>query len=250
MCLLLTALALAIGTTIGSLRGQSQNEPPSAKKAAATPMQEEIMTRKQREHSKLYKSSSHGRRKLRDYPDGIEKILPPPWYEDSDGNAPTSTEELLKAVVCNADAVVVGVINSKSSQFTADGNSIFTDYDMTVEEVLKDNPNAHIELSSNLVITRHGGAIELNGKIFRVLDQSFMPLAVGGKYLLSVRFIPGTGAYQALNSESSFELKQNNVSRLTRRPSYYPFSYEDNPHAFVAQVRTAIGSCEKAGGAK
>jgi hypothetical protein len=239
-----------MAATVLAYHQKSQQEPSASTKEEATLIQEGVLTEKQKEHSKLYKQNYRGRRRLRDYPKGVEKSYPPPWDGDLNRSVPKSTEEFLKTAACAADAVVVGSVSSKSSQFTEDGYSIFTDYEMTIEEVIKDNASAHIQPNSNITITRHGGAVEFNGKTFRVSDQSFEPLEIGGKYLLFLKFVPATGAYQALDSESSFDLKQNKVKKLTKYPTPYPFNYENDAAAFAAQVRAVAGNCVKAGATK
>lgn len=245
--LMFLATLAIMAATIFAYDKKSQQNPSASKKEEATLIQEGGLTEQQKEHSKLHKQNYQSRRKLRDYPKGVEKSYPPPWDRDLNNNAPKSIEAFLKTAACAADAVVVGSVSSKSSQFTEDGYSIFTDYEMTVEEVIKDNNSGHIRQNSNIVITRHGGAVEFNRKIFRVSDQSFEPFEIGGKYLLFLKFVPATGAYRALNSESSFELKQNKVKRLTKSSILYPFNYGDDAVAFASQIRADAINCAKAG---
>jgi hypothetical protein len=63
-----------------------------------------VLTEKQKEHSKLHKQNYHGRRRLRDYPTGIQKTYPPSWDEDLKESLPTTIEELFKTAACSADA--------------------------------------------------------------------------------------------------------------------------------------------------
>jgi hypothetical protein len=71
-----------------------------------------------------------------------------------------------------------------------------------------------------------------------VTDKSFKPLKVEHKYLVFLRFIPATRAFQQLNSKSAFELSQNRVNKLTAEEFLFPFvSAETNPVALVAHVR-------------
>jgi hypothetical protein len=244
--LLLLAITMsAIGLVVMS--GQTQRH---SKKEDATPVQE--LTGKQRQHSKLYDKSIRSRKKLSDSPSNVELIIKSPWVEDVNDNPSISTETFLKTATCDAQAVVIGQVKNKTSVLTEDGRFVFTDYELQVEETLRDNPDAPIQPESMLTISRPGGAVELNGKIFHVTDESFEPLEVNGRYLLLLRFIPTTGAYQAVNSHASFELKDNNVTRLTKQPLPYSFVYEENAAAFVAYVRAAADKCRDArvGGAK
>ena len=239
----LAALMIALGTLIIITRGQDQTDRPSSKAPDVTPIREGVMTETQRRHSKLYENRRN--RKLRDLPSPVDLVVSTPWGSSPEENIPRTLDEFLRVSVCSADAVVVGIVKNKSSQLTDEGTFIFTDSEMTVEEILKNNSSANIQPRDDVLLTRPGGAVELNGKILRVTDRSFKPLEVEHKYLVFLRFIPATGAYQQLNSKSAFELSQNRVNKLTEEEFLFPFvSDETNPIALVAQVRAVAINCK------
>ncbi|HBB94333.1 MAG TPA: hypothetical protein DC054_02990 [Blastocatellia bacterium] len=246
--LLLLAITMsAIGLV--AMSGQTQRPTTPTKKEDATPQQE--ITERQRQHSKLYDKSIRSRKKLSDSPGDLQLNITAPWVEAVNDSPSTSTEEFLRTATCEAQAIVIGRVKNKTSMLTEDGRFVFTDYELQVEETLRDNRDAPIQPESVLIISRPGGAVELDGKTFRVTDDSFEPMEANGRYLLLLRFIPTTGAYQAINSHGSFELKDNKVHRLTTQPLPYLFSYEENAAAFVAQVHSAANKCRgaKVGGA-
>jgi hypothetical protein len=246
--LLLTITMAAIG--LFAMSGQTQRPKAPTKNDDATPVRE--LTVKQRQHSKLYDKSPRSGKPLSDSPSDLNLTITTSWVEVPGDSPSTSTETFLKAATCEAQAIVIGHVQDKTSLLTEDGRFVFTDYQLQVDEVIKDNPEAPIGLGSVATISRPGGAVELNGKAFRLLDKAYQPMEVNGRYLLLLRIIPSTGAYQALNSNASFELKDNKVGRLTKGVLPYSFSYDENAAAFVAQVHYAADRCggSKVGGSK
>jgi hypothetical protein len=247
--LLLALLILTVITTLSAFKGQSRKT-AQQDKDDPTPIQEGVMTEKQREHGKLYPQSPRGK-KLSDYPNGIDIVIGLPLPEKSTSNRMASSFEFLQRMACDADAVVLGVIGNKSSQLTEKGDFIFTDYGLRVEEVLKNNPAASIQSSDTITVTRPGGAVSLNGQIYRVKDKSFRNLQPGKTYLLFLDFLSSTGAYEPINSEGSFLIGKSAVFRLTDEPPPYTLENEKAAAAFINQVRAASANCsKKEGGAK
>ncbi len=214
-------------------------------KEVGMPVQEGVMTEQQRKHSKLYKEYSMGQRRIPDelgsgQPGILIKVHSPLAFSDK---IPSSFESILQKLACDADAVVIGVAKNKASQLTENRDFLFTDYEISIQEVLKDNPAQHAVTDGELTVTRPGGAIQLNGKTVEAIDASFQPLKVGKRYLLFLRFIPTTGTYKAVNSLSSYQLDDRKVSRLTEQILQLDKDIDD-PTSFIASVRTAVaGGC-------
>jgi hypothetical protein len=215
--------------------------------------QESVMTEKQKEHSKLYgqyyKKSANKklsdittRKANRDVKEDVNIIIGPPTpvlSPTGNSNAPA-----LENLICPADAVVIGTVKSKASHLTADGYFVFTDYEITVEDVLKDNAAARILLSSDITVTRPGGRVYVDGRNISALDKSFLPLEEGGRYLLFLRFIPQTGAYQAISNEGSFQLRGQQIVSLTEKQSSNKPTDEGNVPSFINNIRAvAAGGC-------
>jgi len=192
-------------STNKSINGREQSE-------EATPIQEGVLTPTQKVHRKLFK---HPGPKLLDIAakraGDIEVQVDSGYVIRLPESAPKPP--VLQSAVCNADAVVVGTLNKKSSQLTEDGNFIFTDYEMTVEEIIKNNPSAAIQVNNNITITRDGGAVQINGRVFRAKREDFKPTPVGNRYLFFLKFIPDTGSYLAYGN-GSFQLDENKILSL------------------------------------
>lgn len=250
LVLLVVVSVLAVSTVIATLRVQGQKASLS-KKEAATPVQDGVVSEKQKQHRQLYKEYK-GIGKLqelsnREAKNGNDELTvalisgPPELSPQGQSAVPVKVLEKLAA---EADAVVVGVVTGKASQLTENGSFIFTDYDMTVEEVLKDNRAEHVEPQTSLTVTRPGGKVALNGRAVTAIDRSFKRLAIGGRYLLFLRYIPTTGAYQAVNDKGGFEIDNNKVAALTEMPGAV-FSHEQDASSFINEIRMAISASER-----
>lgn len=201
LLVLVVASLAVIGGIFAQERIHSKEDP--------TTIQLGVMTEKQKEHSKLYKRYSTGRRL--DVPpvqqggeenQNSEVHVEPPIQVVSETPYSRSFDDFLREQTCEADAVVLVKVADKSSQLTEDRNFIFTDYTVTVEDVLKDNPKDRLELKSGRVITSPGGAVRINGRVARATDASFQWLEIGREYFLFLKYVPSTGAYQPLRMGS------------------------------------------------
>lgn len=206
-----------------------------------------IPTQIQKEHRKLYKEYRRDR-KLPDIAatatsnlevrEGVgQKIFQP--------NSPRfDFQTFINNLACDADAVIVGVIKSKSSQLTEDENFIFTDYQLLVQDVLKNNIAAPIQNNTSIIITRPGGTVQINGRNVTAVDESFNPLDIEGRYLLFLRFIPNTGSYKASISTGSYQLKNNKTIKLTEESLPSELETGHDAGAFVNDIRRTItGIC-------
>ena len=144
------------------------------------------------------------------------------------------------SAVCNADAVVTGTINSKSAQLTEEENFIFTDYQFSVEEVLKNNALAPIEVGSAITSTRDGGAVKLNNRTLRAKREDFDPPMVGQRYLVFLKFIRETDAY-LMYGNGVFQLDGSKVIALgsASREVLLNEGSKDS-FSFLAEIRSFV----------
>jgi hypothetical protein len=243
LVLVVSGLAYAAVTT----RLQKDAKANTQRRAdGATPVDKVVKTEKQKIHAKLYKEySKDGRKSLRalassapagevggDVMPGTPVLTPGPTAFD--------LNEFLKGAVRDADAVVVGSVKSKTSLFNEPETFIFTDYQLGIEEVLKNNPASPINLSDEITVTRPGGAVVLdNGRLVRVGDRNLRPLAVDGRYVIFLKYIPETGAYSAFNNRGAFRLLDGRFYKLTDEQLPKELSGGDNAAAFLGKVREA-----------
>ena len=87
---------------------------------------------------------------------------------------------------------------------------------MEVTEVFRDNATSPLATGSNIVVTRPGGKIVVDGIIVEVRDEHFLPLPVDSSdVILFLHYIPETGAYQATRDTGSFQLDGEILRPLT-----------------------------------
>jgi hypothetical protein len=214
VAVLLVLVVHATMTLTGARNDQSPKKPDDV-----TPIQEGVLTEKQKAHSKLFKKYddvTRGR-KLRDLAaqsgdvdvvKGLPTVLVPESF---------NLQNYLRSLTCKADAVVVATVQSKSSQIIEEGTFVFTDYETRVDEVLK-NPSTQINLTENITVTRVGGAVILNGHQIRAIDRRQEVLEVGSQYLLYLRFIPTTNSFRAFagpSSEDTFQIFESKIKQTS-----------------------------------
>lgn len=243
--LLLAVLIITVMTAIAALRDQPQHSSAANKQEEATPIQEGVLSEKQKKHSKLFKGydlAAKGK-KLRDRvaQEGDVNI----YWLVGDKRVPESfnLNNYLKDFARQADVVIVGVVQNKSSQLIEQGSYIFTDYELTVEDVLKSNSTAPLQLNGDVTVTRIGGAVKLNGHVVRTIDYSEKLLRVGGRYLLFLKFVPEAGTYRSLRnslSDGSFQLRGNKIIQVSDLPLPFGGNAETAAEPFIAEVRVAI----------
>jgi hypothetical protein len=236
---ILIALIAAPLIWIGATRQIPGGPANKAPKDRDTAIDLGVMTEKQRIHSKLYKDYETGK-KLTDLHrelDNIEVKVGTPMGGSEPGAPRFILQKFLSDSICAADAVVVAVVKSKSSQLTENETFLFTDYELAVDEVLKNTHATSLQSGSEITITRPGGFVHLDNRKVRAVDTSYQPLETGKQYVFFLRFIPNSGAYAALNSRSSFQVsKKGKIVKLT--DEQLPSDLEDCPTGqFLSQVR-------------
>lgn len=204
----------------------------------ATPIRPGVMTEKQKAHSKIYQGFGSGK-KLRDLaavmPSGVKVRRNTPLSVGESGTALTSSE-FIRQLSCNADAVIVGTVREKSSQLTEDEGFIFTDYDLTITEVIKDNTRAHLIPDIELTVTQPGGKVQLGSTIIEAADASYKPLTLGKRYMFFLKFSPLTESYTPVNSTSTYELGDNKIDAQTEE-TISSWLSQETPALFLEKVR-------------
>lgn len=240
-------IVLAVtASVLAALQLKKQSDTPEV----PTLVRQGVKTGKELEHSRIYKKEYEwrGGKKLSTIPgkNEINIILPPPSVPGDPSLPPPTADDFLRKRTCAADAVVLGVVRDKSSLLTEDETFTFTQYNLTVEEVLKNNAAAAIQPGSIIDVTRPGGAIHLNGRVIRAVDLSSPPLKMNGRYLLFLKFIRSTGAYKAFGWAGDFEFENDRYTPLTRETLPSDLQSGGEAATLLAVVRAAAdaGDCK------
>jgi hypothetical protein len=214
-----------------------------------TPIEEGVMTSKQEKHSRLYKGfedATRGRKipdlvtergdlKLSARPGVIDElplIRPRPPLSQS-----------LSILSCRTDAVMIGKVTEKSSHLLESGTFTFTDHELTVEEVLKDNLLAHLQPGATITVTRTGGSVRLKGHTVRAFDERMAPLAVGERYLLYLVFLPETDSYRPFVNaifDDSFHLDGDRLVQVSIQQLPLGPGKTADASSFLAEARNAV----------
>jgi hypothetical protein len=235
-----------VGSKTGTQSGKEFYQAPQQQKLVtdeATPVIEGVLTEKQKAHSQVFSKQYEWYRRgerLRDLPGTGDAgfVIGVPNGMVNMGSYHTFVQRL----VCDADAVITATVTSKSSQLTTDGTFVFTDYEMTVTDVPKNNVAAGIQDGSKVTITRPGGTILLNARRVQVTDSSFETFKVNRHYLLFLKYIPLTGAYMALNSKAAFEIQNEKVVKLTKEPLIPELEGATDAGSLIAEVPAGSSS--------
>ncbi|MEK6408756.1 MAG: hypothetical protein AABN34_17675 [Acidobacteriota bacterium] len=243
---LFVILALvALGLIYGINRATSQERKED--KERATEIQIGVMSSTQREHSKLYSRYQPGRRLDITQPglkpgqeEGVYVEAP---LEITSDDAPVVTfKDFLTDLTCGADLIVVATPTERTSQLTENREFVFSDYTAVVEEVLKNNPSAQITPNSGITVTRPGGRVSIGGRVVSAFDSSFKPLERGLRYLLFLKYVPKTGAYDSI-VKGSFLLNDKELLPLTEQ--YIPTG-DSGVRSLSPDVRNILTStCKK-----
>jgi len=247
LAITLVGLILATFLTVGIATSQHTNKPgqkiTSTKQEEATPIQLGVMSEKQKKRSKLFKGTHYEKgHKVTDLvaKKGDVQLSGPirevPLYDLPIG------ESLLK-LGCNTDLVIMGSVKSKASHIIDTGTFLFTDYEITVEEVLKNSDLAPVQQGQGMTVPRLGGAINLNGHIVTAIDDGQSPLEKGERYLLFLKYAPLAETYRPFGHprfDDTFLIHGDEVTQISRKPLPLDWKKSMDASTFLKEVRNAL----------
>ena len=209
---------------VKQIDAQVEEKEYQSKLLDATPVQVGVLSHRERIHSKLYSDYrarrggntisgliAQGRGKGRIVRTiafvGMEEIL-------TEAETP---EKYFGQLAQASDAVIRGRVTKKASQISEDDAFVFTDYDIAVREVIKNNAASPINTGATISVTRPGGRVLLDGIVVEAEDRAFEPLPMNNhEIILFLRYIPETGAYKATRATASFQLEGSNLRPLSK----------------------------------
>ncbi len=212
----------------------------------ATPIREGVLTEKQKKHSRIYhgyEGVTRGKKIAELVRERGDVELRGPLSEVPRMATPPPVSEILARVTCESDAVVTGTVKERSSQLMEAGTFLFSDYEIVVGETLKNSSPAALAPASTVTVTRAGGAVLLNGRFVRAIDWEMAPLEVGERYLLYLKYLPGTAAYRPTYGtallEDTFHLGEKRATQVSRRRLPFGWDQTADVNEFMGQVHTA-----------
>jgi len=209
----------------------------------ATPVQVGILTRKQRSHSKLYngygkhlagESISEWIATYRGQRIVLQRNVYGRMFFPSE--QPDVPEDYFARFAEESDAIVRGRAIGKTSQITEDDSFLFTDYDVVVSEVFKNNSIAPINTGRTITVSYVGGKIVVDGVIIKAGGNAVALLPINAQdILLFLKFVPETEGYQLANN-GAFELNGTSARPLA---GYFHFDpiYFKNESSFLKTIK-------------
>lgn len=174
---------------------------------------------------------------------GLDFVVP-----DDPGNlAGFSLEAMTKlyaSLTCQADAIVIGRVNGLASHVNASNTSVYSDYSVVIDQLLKDNLRSSIVQGAPIVVTRSGGTATLTAGKVMFDFQEFPRLEAERTYLHFLRQVPQSGAYHPIDSLSTLVLTPERKWTISRRA----FSRIEMPNfntvALEASIRNWLVNCK------
>src|SRR5262249_42790812 len=222
----LIGLVLLIVAGVGASRLKQRDKEEEAFRQElvdATSVRFGVLTETQRAHSKIHSQYAvlRGNRTINLLVDEAKrngKKIVSVGFSVGAGQVPEpqTPETFFAKLTTASDSVIQGKVIKKTSQLTEDSAFLFTDYEVLVTEIFKDNPAAPIHAGSTITVTRPGGKVLIDGIIVKGIDESCRPLPQNGHGLvLFLRFIKETGSYQSTADSGGFEINDSVVHPLT-----------------------------------
>lgn len=245
--ILIVCSGAAIGSTVIPSANNREHIPQGRERLRedATPVESGVMTEKQKQYSKLYKTYNSGHKildlsRLDNEEIEVHQTLPLPFSMPDSGQATDGDE--VRRITCTAEAVIIGEVSSKVSQLTESEAFIFTDYLFVVREILKSNNTMNLQQGSDIIITRPGGAVLIGGRYISAIDDSVLPLQKGKQYLVFRRYLPESESFTTIDTGETYELAGNDV-RILRSNSKDLIAAKHTSASLLTAVKTAIPSC-------
>jgi hypothetical protein len=187
------ALMISLDLQAGVPQERGKAEPPDR----TTPILGR-MTPAQRRHGRLF----HGRSgKIVDKKSGVSVEQ---MTVGERATKPLNT--VIADMACASDAVFTGTVSSLNAFPTEDGSLIFTEYSVRPTEVFRGANGAVVVTGRNVTVVRPGGELNVEGTVVKATLNLFPPLKVGDRYVLFLKYLADTGAFQTDSPEGVLRL--------------------------------------------
>jgi hypothetical protein len=123
----------------------------------------------------------------------------------------------------NCDTVIIGSV-VKEQPYQAGDNSLYTEYTVSVENLLRNTLKKKLPPTGQITVVRPGGAIRLpDGKLLQANSNLPGPLTVGHRYVLFLRYDDSVDWYRL---EKPWELRDEVVVPVNASDKNSPHSGE------------------------
>ena len=175
----------------------------------------------------------------------VAHVIARPWRTFEWEDNLSDLNQYINKTACRSELILVGSVVSKTSHLTEHRDYVFTDYEVKIEEVLKNNTSARLETSGLIVISSGGGAVKVGDRIIRLGDKSWAQYKKGVRYLFFLKYAPTAAVYQGIIGDNSFALYADRVD-VPDDPHYQDFNHQlinRSGSSLIEQVRRAETNC-------
>lgn len=114
--------------------------------------------------------------------------------------------------VAKSDLIVTGEITKAEAFLSEDKASIYSEFTLTVNNILKNSTSENIEIGYSITISRNGGGVRFpSGKVIKEIFEGKPMPHVGSKYVLFLKY-ESEGDYYPLIT--GYELRDNKIIPL------------------------------------
>lgn len=237
----ISLLSLFMIATFSVLQQKAQ-EKPQLQQDEPTVIKKGSMTEKQKKHSKLYERPDEARNLISGTRD-VLVVITQPYMQSKQGEAILSQKDYVQKMGCRADTIVLANVKGKTSQLTLDQKTVFTDYDIEVQGIIKKNQASTIEMGKTVVLTISGGAVRLNDRTIEIVDKSFRRIKTGETHLFFLKYLNESDSYQLIDAGGDF-LIFNNIAEGVNENSLY-LKEKNNVSDFTNDISHAIQQCSE-----
>lgn len=197
-------LACVLMTFAAYASGQTTSEPPASSGQTSAPLSLSDAAAKA-EHRKLFPQYHtkmdilHETQSGRDIDISVDvSVLLGEGPEEA--SLPTYPDPYLRGLACGADAIVVASPSASETDITDGGDFLYTDSLFRIESIVKALSDSGPSAGSEIIVTRPGGEALINGHKVRTIPHSFPQFQLNQRYLLFLRYLPGTKTFRAWGS--------------------------------------------------
>jgi hypothetical protein len=203
------------------------------------------MTEKQRKHSKLYGEIKRDKTLISE-PGDVEIRISVHLGRIPGKMLPSTQAEYLEKLICDADTVVIAKIKNKTSQITENLEFVFTDYELDIREVLKNDSNLDILTSRSATLTVAGGSVKVDKRTIKIILERDNPLLVGREYLLFLRYINDSESFKVSSERGILGI----FDKKIKFPQNLYKNTVDDAEGIVSSIRSAVTNCSTLEGGK
>lgn len=155
-----------------------------------------------------------------------------------------SIEAIWGKRICESDAVVIGKALRKTTHLTEDETFVYSEYDVVVGEIIKNNFSSTIQPNNVIQIARPGGNVRIEGRLVRFTVETFAPLQNGKDYLLFLKFVPEVNSYKSFYNGRDYLLEGKQAQRSKISVSKNSMNKYEDTNSLLNLVRSVTASAK------